>query len=173
MTTLKCPALVYFCAGSIWRSNVLLLFISIIYFMQYLVFQFGQNVDLNGTLYPVYKQLHTFSLNLFQFWNVFVFINRLQVSLTTMQTIFLIHSMFARLCKQFFSIFSISSPLQKNIGPSLKPLGKKRKGSGQKKQWQGKGWGPETYSKSMGLYDLFCAEKNVLQFVLLSWSELQ
>ena len=43
---------------------MLLLFISINYFMQYFLFQFGQiNFDFNGALYLVYKLLHTSSLN--------------------------------------------------------------------------------------------------------------
>lgn len=41
------------------------------------------NVDFNETMYPVYKQLHTLSLN-FSFSLI-----RLQVSLTSKQTIFL------------------------------------------------------------------------------------
>ena len=55
------------------------------------------------------------------FLKVFFFIDRLlQVSLTSMQTIFLIHMMFAnnlfclfRPCKQFFSIFFIPPPSRK------------------------------------------------------------
>lgn len=84
-----------------------------------------QNVDFNGPLYPVYKQLHNFSLN---FSCESFFINRLQVSLTTMQTIFYTY----HVCKQFILSFQALQticqyfhiPLQKDNGPSLQTLRK-------------------------------------------------
>ena len=96
-----------------------------------------KNVDFIWALYTVCKQLHTFSLHTFSLYTFslhtfifegFFFIDRLlQVSLTSMQTIFLIHMMFAnnlfclfRPCKQFFSIFFIPPPSRKIM---VRPLG--------------------------------------------------